>query len=226
MNFLRNKYWLICGKQSIKSSLKNYVTCKHINGKTVIPPETISLPKSRVDYSYPYQNFGLDYAGPIYYKSAGNSKRKMSKGLIITCCCTRAVHIEFTPDLSIKSFLLAFRLSISRCGVPENIISDNFKTFKSKEIRNFMRYLRVKWNFILEKSLWLGGFYEGMARILKNALKKVVGRTSLDRDQLNTVLIEIENIINSRPLTYISEEHFEESLIPCYLIYGRNIAVN
>ena len=56
----------------------------------------------------------------------------MSKGyfLIITCCCTR----EFTPDLSIKSFLLAFQRYISRCGVPKNIISDNFKTFKSKEV--------------------------------------------------------------------------------------------
>ena len=65
-----------------------------------------------------------------------------------------------------------------------------------------------------------------MVRIVKNSLKKVVGRTSLDRDQLNTVLIEIENIINSRPLTYISEEHFEESATPYHLIYGRNIAVN
>ena len=65
-----------------------------------------------------------------------------------------------------------------------------------------------------------------MVRIVKNALKKVVGRTSLDRDQLNTVLIEIENIINSSPLTHISEEHFEESLTPYHLIYGRNIVVN
>ena len=40
------------------------------------------------------------------------------------------------------------------------------------------------------------------------------------------MLIEIENIINSRPLTYISEEHFEESVTPYHLIYGRNIAVN
>ena len=162
LNFLRNKYWLIRGRQSIKSLLKNCVTCKNINEKAVIPPKTPSLPKSRVDYSYPYQNIGLDYAGPIYYKSADNSKRKMSKGyfLIITCCCTRAVHVEFTPDLSIKSFLLAFRRFISGCGVPENIISDNFKAFKSKEVRNFMRYLRVKWNFILEKSPWWGGFYE------------------------------------------------------------------
>ena len=86
------------------------VTCKYINGKTVIPPETPSLPKFGVDYSYPYQNISLEYAGPIYYKITDNSKRKMSKGyfLIITCCCTRAVHIESTPDLSIKSFLFVF----------------------------------------------------------------------------------------------------------------------
>ena len=38
--------------------------------------------------------------------------------------------------------------------------------------------------------------------------------------------MEIENIINSHPLTSISEEHFEESVTPYHLIYGRNIAVN
>ena len=205
LNFLRNKYWLIRGRQSIKSLLKNCVTCKYINRKTVIPPETPSLPKFRADYSYPYQNIDLDYVGPIYYKSADTTKRKMSKGyfLIITCCCTGVVHVEFTPDLSIKSFLLAFRLFISRCGVPENITSDNFKTFKTKEDRNFMRYLRVKWNFMLGKSPRWGGFYERMVRIVKNALKKVVGRTSLDRDELNTVLIEIEKLKISLILVHL-----------------------
>ena len=77
LNFLSKKYWLIRGKQSIKFLLKNCVTCEYINGKSVIPPEMTSLPKSRVDYSYPYQDIGLEYTGPIYYKSADNSKRKL-----------------------------------------------------------------------------------------------------------------------------------------------------
>ena len=55
--------------------------------------------------------------------------------LIIIYCCTRVVYI--TPDLSVKSFLLAFRIFISRSSVPENIISDNFK-------RLFMRYSQIK----------------------------------------------------------------------------------
>ena len=70
----------------------------------------------------------------------------MVKGyfLIITCCCTRAVHIESTPDLSVKSFLLAFRRFILRCGIPENIISDNFKTFKAVEVQELNGILSWK----------------------------------------------------------------------------------
>ena len=144
----------------------------------------------------------------------------MVKGyfLIITCCCTRAVHIESTPDLSVKSFLLAFRRFILRCGIPENIISDNFKTFKAVEVQNFMCYSGIKWNFILEKSPWWGGFYERMVRSIKNTLNKVVGISSLDYEQLNTVLVEIENVINSRPLTYMNDENLGESLTSYHLI--------
>ena len=140
----------------------------------------------------------------------------MVKGyfLIITCCCTRVVHIKLTPDLSVKSSLLAFRRFISRCGIPENNISDNFKTFKAVEnnisdnfktfkaveVQNFMPYLRIKWNFILEKSPWWGGFYERMVRSIKNTLKND------------------EN--------YMNDENLDESLTPYHLIYVRNIATN
>ena len=113
-----------------------------MHAKTVTPPVTPALPKFRLDYSFPYQNIGLERAGRIYFKNCHHTE-KMVKAyfLIITCCCTRAVHIELTPDLSVKLFLLAFRRFISRCGIPENIISDNFKTFKAVEVQNFIRYL-------------------------------------------------------------------------------------
>ena len=105
-----------------------------------------------------------------------------------------------------------------RCGIPENIIGDNFKTFKAVEVQNFMHYSGIKWNFILEKSPWWGGFYERMVRSIKNTLNKVVGISSLDYEQLNTVLVEIENVINSRPLTYMNDENLDESLTWYHLI--------
>ena len=61
----------------------------------------------------------------------------MVKGyfLIITCCCTCTSHIELTPGLSVRLFLLAYRRFILRRGIPKNIISDNFKTFKAVEVQ-------------------------------------------------------------------------------------------
>ena len=103
-----------------------------------------ALPKFKLDYGFPCKNIGLDYAGPIYFKNCGHAE-KMVKGyfVIITCCCTPAADIELTPDLCVKLFLLAFRRFISRCGMPENIISDNFKTFKAVEVQSIMRYLKI-----------------------------------------------------------------------------------
>ena len=83
-------------------------------------------------------------------------QKKVVKGyfLIIACCYTRAIYVKLTPNLSVKSFLLAYRRFILRCCTPENFISDNLKTFKAVEAQIFMRYLQIKWNFILEKSPW------------------------------------------------------------------------
>ena len=52
LNFLRNKYWLIRGRQSIKPLLRQCVTCKYVNAKTITPPAAPALPKFRIDYSF------------------------------------------------------------------------------------------------------------------------------------------------------------------------------
>ena len=46
----------------------------------------------------------------------------------------------------------------------------------------------------------------------------------LTYEELSTVLIEIESITNSRPLTYMSEDCVE-AITPFHLLHGRNIAV-
>ena len=62
--------------------------------------------------------------------------------------------------------------------------------------------------------------------VIKNCLKKVVGKTKLNFEKLNTVIIEIEKCVNSRPLTYLSEEHEETVITPNHLIYGWDIDRN
>ena len=138
--------------------------CLEINGQNL-------------DYSFPYQNIGLDYAESIYFKNCEKyRKKKMVKCyfLVITCCCTKVVHIELTPDLSVESFLLVFGRFIWRYGMPKNI-SDFLKHFKAIEVQNLMLYLQIKWSFKLEKSSWWGTFYDSMVHTIKNTLKKVGG---------------------------------------------------
>ena len=68
-----------------------------------------------------------------------------------------------------------------------------------------------------------GGFYERLVKVVKSALWKVLKKAKLNYDELTTVLIEVENMLNSRPLTYMSNENIE-AITPFHLLHGRNIA--
>jgi len=118
------------------------------------------------------------------------------------------------------------------------ITSDNAKTFKSlsKEIRRItrsdevLRYLvnqRVSWNFIVERAPWWGGFWERLVRSIKTPMKKVLSRSTLSFEQLRTLMVEIESVINARPITYVYDNANSISypLSPSDLVYGRRVTL-
>ena len=51
----------------------------------------------------------------------------------------------------------------------------------------------------------------------------MVGRAKLTYEELVTEVAEVELILNSRPLTYISGEDMDEPLTPSHLICGRRL---
>ena len=42
-------------------------------------------------------------------------------------------------------------------------------------------------------------------------------------DEMHTAIIEVESILNSRPLTYVSSTDIEEPLTPSHLLVGRRL---
>jgi len=50
-----------------------------------------------------------------------------------------------------------------------------------------------------------GWVYERLAGMVKRSLTKVAGRNHFTLEQFSTLLIEIEAVLNSRPLTYVYE---------------------
>ena len=205
---LRERYWILKGRQIVKSILRSCVVCKKLEGLPYASPCPPDLPACRVSDDLPFAHTGLDFAGPLYVQEStdrGNDTKVYMR--LFTCASTRAIHLELTRGLNVDSFLLAFRRFVGRRGLPATLLSDNATTFRSssKEIQSICRssevfhYLtnnRTSWKFIVPKAPWWGGFWERMVQTVKCSLRKVVGRAILRFDELNTLLIEIESIIN------------------------------
>ena len=85
---------------------------------------------------------------------------------------------------------------IARKGLLRAFISDNIKTFKSKEIKHLTQSFNIQWNFTLEKSPCWSGFYERIIGIIKRCFKKVVGKALLNYDELTTLPAEITQTLN------------------------------
>lgn len=80
---------------------------------------------------------------------------------------------------------------------------------------------RIAWKFIVEGAPWWGGRWEWLARSLKTALRKVLGRSSLTFRELETLLTEVEAAIHSIPLAYIYKSADEPSQItPAHFLVG------
>jgi len=81
----------------------------------------------------------------------------------------------------------------------------------------------VQWSFNLEKAPWWGGLFERLIKSMKRCLRKMIGQARIMYDELLTVVTEVEMILNSRPLSYVSTEYIEEPLTPSHLLIGRRI---
>ena len=57
----------------------------------------------------------------------------------------------------------------------------------------------------------------------KRCLRKMIGRAKLTFEELSTIVIEVEGVINSRPLTYLSPDDFDQPLTPAHLLCGRRL---
>ena len=77
------------------------------------------------------------------------------------------------------------------------MISDNGKTFRDSKVKSFAMSKNVSWKFNVPTASWWGGFFEICVKLVKRSLKKVTGNARLSYEELETILIEIEGVLNS-----------------------------
>jgi len=230
---LRSRFWVPKGRQVVKKLTGKCITCRKVEGKAYAAPPVADLPDFRVNQAEPFSKSGVDFAGPLYYKTSSGDMEKAYIALF-SCCVTRALHLDLVKDLSAPTFRRCLMRFAARRGAPVLMVSDNAQTFKATEkelshlynhpeVVEHLETNRIDWRFNLERTPWWGGFFERMVGTVKRCLRKTLGQAKLTYDELLTVLIEIESTLNDRPLTYIYDEVGGEALTPSHLIYGRRV---
>ena len=230
----RQEVWILRGRNLSRKMVKACIICRicrqpfHQTLMADIPLDRLKL------FSPPFTTTGVDLFGPFLLKN-GRKKSTKAWGALFTCATVRAVHLEIVESLSTTSFLHAFRRFVAHHGWPSTVISDNGSSFIGtekelrrlfkegrKEIQDFAVLHDVNWKFISPLSPHQGGFYETMIKQVKKSLKKEVGSHKLTWNEMSTVFAEVQCLVNSRPLSYSSNDPNDlRPLTPNHFLIGR-----
>jgi hypothetical protein len=106
------------------------------------------------------------------------------------------------------------------------MISDNVSTYHSSadELKRLFQSPSLKKAFIVRGVEWEFIPKRAPCQIgmTKTVIKKVLGRARISLTALQTLITEIEAVLNDRPLTYISSDLNDlQPVTPAHLIYGR-----
>nr|CTR11689.1 polyprotein [Calliphora vicina] len=233
LNEIRQVYFIIKLRVAYKDVRKNCQWCKNELAKP-IPPQMAPVPPARLGaFQRPFTYVGTDYFGPIAVTFGRKSLKRW--GVIFTCLTIRAIHIEIAHSLSTDSFLMCLRNFIARRGSPAEIFSDNGTNFRGadrflrdelkninfNEVQSNLAYKGISWRFNPPAAPHMGGAWERLIRSIKNILYKICPTQKFTDESLRSSLMEVEMIVNSRPLTYVSIDCADqEAITPNHFILG------
>lgn len=236
LSHVRETFWILGAKTTIRQVKHECLVCFRISPK--FPTQIMAnLPPARVSMDYPFAGTAVDYAGPMDMKTSLTRKFCIIKVYIAVfkCMATGAIHLEAVTALSSAAFIATFDRFVSRRGLPRDIFSDNGTGFVGanndfqrilKEIEpqigEFLQEKKIKWHFTTPLAPHAGGIYESGVKSMKHHLVRESANRTFDFEQLTTLLCKIEAILNSRPLTPISDDPDDlEVLTPAHFLVGR-----
>ncbi|XP_047987203.1 uncharacterized protein LOC125227055 [Leguminivora glycinivorella] len=234
INELRHEYWILHLRPTVKSVARNCALCT-LRRATPRAQPLGDLPPERLQaYQRPFTHTAQDYMGPMFVTIGRRREKRWV--CLYTCLVTRAIHLESVHSLSTDSALLSLRRFAARRGWPRTMYSDNATCFRAAatELREAYRQWlpvlqtyatqnRMEWKFIPPGNPSAGGAWERMIRTVKIAMSYTFNERAPKPEVFETLLAEIENIVNRRPLTHVNvDPDSEESLTPAHFLLLHN----
>ena len=229
----RQVHWIIGLRNALRSVKAKCVKCRKQRAG-VSQPFMAHLPRERLqERVFPFTNTGVDYFGPFEVEFMRKTIKRWC--CLFTCLTTRAVHIDVVPSLEAETCLTAIARVIARRGKPATVLSDNGTNFvgAAKEMRDCINAWNqpdietslaqkdIKWKFNPPGAPHFGGIWERLVRNCKKSYDSCTRWTILD-DVLITTMCLVEQTLNARPLTSVSDDPDDlEALTPNHFLLGR-----
>ena len=86
----------------------------------------------------------------------------------------------------------------------QNIFKAAYESFKSADSG-------INWHFIPAEARWLGRANERLIALNKNVLKKTLGKSYVNYQELSIIIVEVECILNNLPPTYSSDDTYSST---------------
>lgn len=243
LSAFREQFWPIHGRNLARYTVHKCIKCFKANPKPAPNYIMGNLPDCRINQYIPFCNTGCDFGGPFLVRdkitrdSRGTKLVKAYVCLFI-CLTTRAVHLEAVSSLSAECFMATLKRFIGRRGKPHHIYTDNALNFvnTSSELRMLYEFLAtnsdqiganlasdgITWHFIPPRSPNFGGSWEAGIKSAKLHLKRVLGGAHVNFEDFTTVLVQIESILNSRPLCPLPSTPDQlNPLTPAHFLLGK-----
>lgn len=241
MQAIREKYWIPKLRNVLRAFFSKCLTCV-LHNKRFEKQLMSDLPTDRVNRNRPFLMAGIDYAGP--FEIAENYKRKtnLRKGwvAVFVCMVTRAVHLDVITDLTSAAFIACYERFICRRGHCNTLYSDNGTTFKganneihkafkewcAPDVKEHLNKRGTNWKFTPPAAPHQGGIYEAAVKSMKFHLARVMGKKHYTYEYFVTLLVQIEAILNSRPLYPLSDDPMDTCAItPAHFLIGEPFVI-
>ena len=229
-------YWLINGSSRVRQYISQCVTCKRLRG-ALLTQRMAELPKDRFFEAPAFTYCAVDYFGPFFIKERRSQLKRY--GVVFTCLSSRAIHLETANSLDTDSFINALRRFLARRGPVVQLRSDRGTNMvgaknellgksiniNDEDVRRFLLRQQCEWvrfKFNPPHASHMGGVWERQIRSVRSSLELLLKEfgDQLDDETFRTLMAEVENIVNSRPLTYntLNEAGAVEPLTPNHLL--------
>ncbi|KAL0153566.1 hypothetical protein M9458_051180 [Cirrhinus mrigala] len=231
---LRRRYWILRGREAIKKHQYQCMDCQKCRAKPGIP-RMADLPPTRLRlYKPPFYSTGMDCFGPFTVKIGRRTEKRW--GIVFKCLTTRCAHLDLLESLDTDAFLMSLRRFIARRGKPFELLCDNGTNFVGgdkemkaaydamvPQLRDQLAEQQISFRFIPPGAPHFGGAWEREVKSVKQALKVVLKDQTVTETVLRTVLIEVEGILNAKPLGYVSSDVSDlDPVTPSILLMGRH----